>query len=82
MCLQFEDDAHNVVVVEGIVELDKPRVLEGAHNIHFTLNISSVFSFGGRDKLGGQLQSCLFFSYPIYGAEFSSNKNINQIVAF
>lgn len=75
--LQFQDDAHHLLVLERIVELCDEMVLQSVHYIHFSFHVAAVSSVGDAHEFGGQLQICRLLSAPVHGSEFASAKDNN-----
>lgn len=73
--LQFQDDDHGVVRLEGIVQLDKPRMLERSHDLNFSLDILPVLPPLDSNEFGGQGETSLLLAAQIDSAKFTPENN-------
>lgn len=71
-CLQFKNDAHRSSVIECVVELNQPRMVQERHDLHLPFDIPSVFLALHGDCFGCQLQPGLLLFTIVNGAKFSS----------
>uniref|UniRef100_A0A182QGL8 Uncharacterized protein n=1 Tax=Anopheles farauti TaxID=69004 RepID=A0A182QGL8_9DIPT len=60
--LRLEDDVEFVLVVERIVQLDQPRMVQAAHDVNLPHHVAPVFLLLVRYDLGRQLQSGRFLA--------------------
>ena len=71
MYLQFQDDAHHLLVLERIVQLGDEMVLQSVHYIHLALHIPAVAPVGDAHKLGRQLQAGRLLPALVDRSEFA-----------
>lgn len=72
---QFHDHAHLLPVVVGVIKLQNFRVLQLAHDRHFSFDILSFLLVDGGYEFGGQLFARFLLGAMIDDAEFTYERD-------
>ena len=78
--LQFKYEDHFVLILEGVMEVDKLAVVEMVHDVNLLLDQRLLHGVADRDELGGEDVLGLQLATPVHHAECPGANLLEDLV--